>query len=290
MAETEPALGICFSGKRLLYAVADPETVGELLQVGCIDYSFDVLDVFVDHDQEMFSGVYNAIGKLKNEHNFREIRLLTLPEQECWTTLPKTVYDEQDDREAYLNMLTHGFSSKPAEPAWFQISNRDYKLASLRNQSYVNSLDKLTENASNAQYYSDFEVGLHWIDHSKTKGSFLTVSCHKNVISISSFILGKLRAATYIKFDELNDLPYFWLQSAGNLSWLNGLYDQILLYGFESYKVQEVLQPFWEDSAQVVKMDTLEKMLVKAKEQTYSFNLDEAFPAIMLAAAKKNPD
>ncbi|MEX0771641.1 MAG: hypothetical protein WEB89_12190 [Balneolales bacterium] len=290
MPEPAPVLGICFSGKRLLYAVANPEAGGELLQVGCIDYAFDVLEVFVSHDSEVFSGVYNAIGQLNNEYNFKEIRLLTLPGEECWTTLPKTVYDEQGDREAYLDILTHGFQTKPAEPVWYSVSNRDYKLASLRNQTFLKSLDRLTENITSARYYSDFEVGTRWIEHSKSTGSFLTVSCHKNVISISSFILGKLRSATYIKFDDLNDLPYFWLQNAEHLSWLNGLYDQILVYGYDSYKVLEVLQPFWEDSAQVVKMDTLEKMLVKAREETYSFNLEEAFPAIMLAIGKDNQD
>lgn len=288
MPEPAPILGICFSGKRLLYAITNPEAAGELLQVGCIDYSFDVLEVFVNNDSEMFSGVYNAIDQLRNDFNFQEIRLLTLPEQECWTTLPKTVYDEQDDREAYLDMFSYGSQTKPAEPVWFPLSNRDYKLVSLRSQSFLNSLDRLTKDAASARYYSDFEVGSCWVDHSDISGSFLTVSCHKNVISISSFILGKLRSATYIKFDDLNDLPYFWLQNAENLSWLNGLYDQILVYGYESYKVLEVLQPFWEDNSQVIKMDTLEKMLVKAREETYSFNLEEAFPAIMLALDKDN--
>ncbi|MEX0779732.1 MAG: hypothetical protein WD491_07965 [Balneolales bacterium] len=290
MPDAAPVLGICFSGKRLLFAVANPDTAGELLQIGCIDYSFDVHEAFVSHDSEMYSGVCDAISQLKKEYEFQEVRLLTLPEQECWTTLPQTVYNEQDDRDAYLNMLTQGFQTKPADPVWFTVSNRDYKLATIRSQSYINSLDRLTVNVGKACYYSDFEVGSRWIDHSNSTGSFLTVSCHKSVISISSFILGKLRSATYIKFDDINDLPYFWLQNAGNLSWLNGLYDQILIYGYESYQVLKVLQPFWEDSAEIVKMDTLGKMQVEAREETYSFNLEEAFPAIMLAIGKNNQD
>ncbi|MEX0684751.1 MAG: hypothetical protein WD267_10725 [Balneolales bacterium] len=291
MADNIPILGVCFSGKRLLYAVSKPDAdVGEVFQVGCIDYSFDVLEAFVNQDSEMFSGIYNAIGRLKNEYDIHEMRILTLPEEECWTIFPKTVYDAQEDLEAHISAVTHGMEDKRADPEWFTLSNRDYKMAAFRSEIYLQSLNKLTNDASQVHYYSDFEIGTRWIDHSKSTGSFLTVSCHKNLISISSFILGKLRAATYINFQDINDLPYFWLQNTNNLTWLNGLYDQILVYGYESYKVVEMLHPFWEDNAEIVTMDSLEKMQVKANEKTYSFNLDEAFPAIMLALGSNSED
>ena len=290
MPESDPILGICFSGKRLLYAVAEPGADAEVLQVGCIDYSFDVVEASVNQNSEMFSGILNAIKRLKNDYGFHDIRILTPPAQECWSVLPKTVYDEKDERDAHLQALTHGMKDQPADPVWFTVSNRDFKMVALRNQPYLDSLAKLTENTIRSRYFSDFEIGSVWIDHSHSTGSFLTVSCHKNLISISSFILGKLRAATYITFDDIHDLPYFWLQNMEHLTWLNGLYDQILVYGYESYKVIEMLQPFWEDNAEILNMDSLDKMRVQADEKTYSFHLEEAFPAIMMALGAPNQD
>ncbi|MEX0927780.1 MAG: hypothetical protein WD266_09795 [Balneolales bacterium] len=279
-----PILGVCFSGKRLLYALAKPGAEGEVIQVGCVDFSFHVLEA-INHNTEMFRGVCNALENLKAGFDFREIRMLTLPEQECWTTLPKAVCDEQENCTAHLDILTYGQNVPSAEPVWFTVSNRDYKLVSLRKLPYLQCLDRLTETSPKVLYFSDFEIGNCWIKHSKSTGSFLTVSCHNNVISVSSFILGKLRAATYIKFDDINDLPYFWLQNSSQLSWLTGLYDEMLVYGYESYKIIDVLQPFWESNTEIQKMDNLDKMQVKAKEASYSFNLEEAFPAIMLAVS-----
>ena len=111
----------------------------------------------------------------------------------------------------------------------------------------------------------------------------MTICCYQNCISIASFILGKLRGATYIPYDEVQDLPYLWLQHTQQLNWMGGLHEEIYVYGENAFQFIEILEPFWDDAGTITKMDTLEKIQIEADEQTYGFNLESAFPAIMLA-------
>ena len=284
MTIPNPSLGLCFFDNQLFYAVNQPEAKGRLARIGSVDFNFNVPDVILNGDERHFPGIKNTIHQLKETFGINHIRVLSFPSQECWTTLPKIVYDKPDEREDHISILMQGVDRSQIEPTWHSLSNQDFKFLLLRNSERLMGLQKLASNASTADLISDFELGERWIHHNESRGSFLTVGCYHDSISVSSFILGNLRGATYLSFEDPEDLPYLWLQSARELEWFGGLHDKIYIYGINAYRIIEILQPFWDDkSANIVKMDSLEKMQVEADEATYGFNLECAFPAIMLA-------
>lgn len=282
MSEHQPYLGICFYGKKLYYAISGEENQ-ELKHIGCLDFGFNVEEAVQQMSKEYFPGVYDSIKNLREKFQARHIRILTNPQNECWTTLPKSVYDVPDEREAYLDIIMKGIPRNAIEPVWFPISNTDYKLLSIRNKRTLSGFEKLADHGHSADFCSDFELGNFWVKNSGKKNSFLMLSCYDSLLSVSSFLFGKLRAATYIKFDDVSDLPYFWLQQKNNLSWLSGLHDSILLFGNRSNEIHQHLEPFLDEKTKFISLDSLAKMNVKATEETYGFNLKEAFPAIMLA-------
>jgi hypothetical protein len=283
MMGSGPNLGICFSDKQLYFAIEDNKTPMRLKRIGCFDFNFNVANAIQTQQKDYFKGVYDLIGRLRKDYDFQQIRMLTIPDTECWSTLPKLVYDQPDERESYLKILMKGVNRQSLEPLWFELSNRDYKFLVIRNRTTISGYQRLTEHAPSADFCSDFEIGERWVKHSKAKGSFLTVSCYPGMLSISAYLLGKLRAATFIHFDDFVDISYLWMHYAKNLKWLNGLYEDILVYGVNTHQVINELKSIWENSANIIKLDTLEKMQVSADETIYSFNLESAFPAIMLA-------
>lgn len=284
MTTPNPSLGLCFFDNQLFYAVNQPEEKGRLARVGSVDFNFNVPEALLHGNNHHFPGIKNTVQQLKEQFGINHIRVLSFPSLECWTTLPKIVYDKPDEREDHINILMQGIDRSQIEPTWYTLSNQDYKFLLLRNRERLQGLQKLASDASTADLISDFEMGERWSRHSDTKGSFMTVGCFHDSISVSSFILGSLRGATYLTYDDPEDLPYLWLQSAKQLSWMEGLHEQIYVYGINAYRIIEILQPFWDDdAADIFKMDSLEKMQVEAEETTYGFNLECAFPAIMLA-------
>lgn len=283
MSGRDPNLGICFSGKQLYFAINDTETPNRLTRIGCFDFNFNVAKTIRTQDKEHFSGIYDLIGRLKKQFPFQQIKMLTTPDHECWTSVPKLVYDQSDEREAHLKVIMKGIERQNIEPIWYELSNRDYKFLNIRNKPTMAGYERLSEHAQTADFCSDFEIGAKWVKHSGAKGSFLTLACYPGLLSVSSYMLGKLRAATYLQFEDFGDLPYLWLHFSQNLKWMNGLYDEILAYGVKSYKVIDALTSVWNEPPNIRKMDTLETMLVEADETTYSFSLESAFPAIMLA-------
>ena len=64
---------------------------------------------------------------------------------------------------------------------------------------------------------------------------------------------------------------------------MGGLHEEIYVYGQNAFQIIEILEPFWDEAGTITKMDKLEKIKVEADEHTYGFNLEAAFPAIMLA-------
>lgn len=284
MTTSNPSLGLCFFDNQLFYAVNQPEEKGVLARIGSVDFNFDVTGAILHGDEEHFPGIKNTVHRLKEQYGINHIRVLSFPSQECWTTLPKVVYDEPDEREDHINILMQGVERNRIEPTWYGLSSQEFKFLLLRDRERLKGLQKLASNASTTDLISDFEIGERWIHHSDANGSFITVGCFHDSISVSSFILGALRGATYLRFDEPEDLPYLWLQSANQLSWMEGLHEKIYVYGINAYRIIEILQPFWDDeAANIIKMDSLEKMQADANETTYGFNLECAFPAIMLA-------
>lgn len=283
MAEHHPSLGLCFFEDRLFYAVNEPEQNRKLARIGSFDFNIDVTETLLKNSGQHFRGISQTVNQLKKEYDIQRLRILSFPTQECWTTVPKIVYDDSDEREKHINILMNGIDRKQIHPTWYKLSNQDFKFLLLRNNQSMRGLRQLASDTSTTDLISDFEIGSRWIEHASPGGSFMNVCCFKNCISVSSFILGKLRGATYISYDEIQDLPYLWLQNAKELDWMQGLHEQIYVYGAGAYRIIDILQPFWDEAGSVTKMDTLEKMQVEAEEQTYGFNLEQAFPAMMLA-------
>lgn len=283
MEEQHPSLGLCFFGNQLFYAVDDPTESTKLARVGCFDFNFDVTETLLGDSEQHFRGIKQTVSQLKEEYNIQRLRVLSFPTQECWTSVPKIVYDNSDEREKHIKILMNGVDRKEIHPTWYNLSNQDYKLLLLRNDDSIKGLQKLASNTSTTDLISDFEIGARWVQHANPGGSFMTICCFENCISIASFILGKLRGATYISYDDIQDLPYLWLQHTQQISWMDGLHEEIYVYGMKAFRVIEILEPFWDEAGNVTKMDTLEKIRIEADEETYGFNLEHAFPAMMLA-------
>lgn len=283
MPDKDACLGLCFFDHQLFYAVRTPDQHAHFTRIGAVDFNFDVADTALKNDPESLPGLRSTVIELKDQYNVGHVRVLMNPSMECWTVLPKLVYDDATEREAHINILMNGRSRKEVHPAWHDLSKDNFKLIRLRTDTMLSGIQGITADIPNVDLVSAFEIGEDWIRHTRPGGSFLTVGCFRNCISVSSFILGKLRGATYIPFDDPDDLPYLWLQKANELSWMQGLHEQIQVYGRQAYHFIEILQPFWDDSGTVSKMDKLEKMQVTADEDTYGFDLERAYPAIMLA-------
>ena len=278
-----PNLGLCFFGNQLFYAVNEPSKPGKLARIGSFDFNIDVTETLLGHSGQHFRGIQQTVTQVKEEYDIQHLRILSFPTHECWTTVPKVVYDNSDEREKHINILMSGVDRKKIHPTWYNLHSQDYKLLLLRNENSLQGLQKLASDASTTDLISEFEIGSRWVQHANPGGSFMTICCFQNCISVASFILGKLRGATYISFDDVQDLPYLWLQYTKELSWMGGLHERIYVYGMNAFRVIEILQPFWDDAGAITKMDTLEKIEIEADEQTYGFNLEHAFPAMMLA-------
>jgi hypothetical protein len=283
MGKRHPSLGICFFGNQLFYAVNDLNQPNKLARIGCFDFNFDVSETLLGNSEQHFRGIQQTVRQVKEEYNIHHLRILSFPTQECWTAVPKIVYDDSDEREKHISILMSGVDRKNIHLTWYDLSNQDYKFLLLQNNKSFQGLHELVSDASTTDLISDFEIGSRWTQHASPGGSFMTICCFHNCISVASFILGKLRGATYISYDEIQDLPYLWLQHSQQLSWMKGLHEKVYVYGMEAFRVINILQPFWDDAGTVTKMDTLDKIQIDADEKTYGFNLENAFPAIMLA-------
>jgi hypothetical protein len=64
---------------------------------------------------------------------------------------------------------------------------------------------------------------------------------------------------------------------------MQGLHEHIFLCGCQTQPVIDMLKPFWDGSGKITQLNTLGKMQIRAKEQTYPFDLSMAYPAITLA-------
>ncbi len=64
---------------------------------------------------------------------------------------------------------------------------------------------------------------------------------------------------------------------------MRGLHETIFMFGYKPHKVEDALQGYWDESAEVKKLDSLETIGVHAEEETYGFDVASAFPAILLS-------
>ncbi len=283
MSEGDHILGICFSGNALYYALRHVQSGSALRYIGKADFSFSVEEAFAAADEALCSNINTTIQRLAETWSVNTVRIVSFPRFECWTSLPKLAYDNSSEREAHLSLLARGRQRNLLETTWFETSNRDFRFLSIREHTMVEMLNACTRSISNTEYCADFEVGLEWMRHSGSKGSFLSVGCSDNTVTVSSFLLGKLRAATRLNYRHPDDLAYSWRQNEAHLSWMKGYHEDILMYGSNCSNILNRLQPMWDESAVVRRINSLDDMQVTADEHTYSFPLEQAFPAVMMA-------
>jgi hypothetical protein len=64
---------------------------------------------------------------------------------------------------------------------------------------------------------------------------------------------------------------------------MNGLHENIFLFGHHTHETEQTLQSFWDPSSEITHLNSLESIGVEAEEETYGFDLAAAFPAILLS-------
>ncbi len=283
MDGSSPNLGVSLFANRLYYALSNPDKEHHLLHIGSYDFNFDVVKALSSQHREQFPHVKQTFEKLLSQYEVNSVRALTYPTNECWTALPKIVYDNPDEREDHLSIIMKGVEREDLEPTWHTVSKSQYKFLNIRRRSIMGAYDQLSEDIGTTEFVSDFELAQKWSTFNKPGGSFLMIGCHKHVISVTSYVLGKFRASTYIKYDHIDDIPYMWLQQATHSTWMKGLHESTFFFGIQVHEVEQMLKNFLDKSTKTVALSSLGEIGVYAEEQTYSFELSAAFPAILLA-------
>lgn len=283
MADEDVCLGICYSDNQIYYSVNDRERPSSSQHIGAFDFNFDVKNAIVHGHDEAFSGIKNSIADLKEKFNCNTIRILSPANEECWTVLPRSVYENSDEREAHIRILAQSANREDLQITWYSLSNVDQRLLLVRNSNTMHGFKKLLGDVEHTEYNSEFEIGSDWQHHTHINGSFMTIHCNRNYISVSSFLLGKLRGATVLSYDNSNDLPYFWKLYSSLNTWMSGIHEQIYFYGQNAAKIRDILTPYWDRSGEYIIMNSLHKMQISAPEKTYGFPLERAFPSILLS-------
>jgi len=288
MADEDVCLGICYSENQLFYSVNSPGSTSSVQHIGAFDFNFDVQQAIVSGEGESFSGIKNSINGLKDRFSCRSVRILSPATEECRTILPRSVYDDTGERESHIRTLIPYLDRDKIEATWFSLSNVDQRLLLIRDSGTMQGFHQLLGNIQHTEYVSDFELGSEWQHHTSINGSFLTIHCGRSFISVASFLLGKLRGTTVIRFEQIADLPYFWKLFSTRLSWMGGIHEQFYFFGYKAQECRELLAPYWDDTGDHLIMNTLEKMKITASEKTYGFRLERAFPAILLSLNYEN--
>lgn len=286
MSSGGSCLGICYTGNHLFYSINTPGKHGYLARIGSINFSFDIEDTIITGDSSSFPALQNSVNELKEEFDCKTAKILAPATEECWTIVPRAVYEDASEREAHIQLLMHGSERREIQAIWHSVSNNDYRLLLLRDNSSLHGFDYLLESFGSVDIVTDFEIASDWQIHNGGGESFLMVHCQKNYLSVTSFILGMLRGCTYIEYDNIADLPYLWSLYEENLSWLKGIHDKTYVHGYYSNQVIERLQSYWYHHGDIVTMNTLREMNVMADEKTYGFRLEGAFAAIMMSLNK----
>ena len=283
MTDEDVCLGICYSDSQIYYSVNDQNKTSSAKHIGAFDFNFNVKNAIVHGHDDAFSGIKRSIADLKKKFSCTSVRILSPADEECWTVLPRYVYENADEREAHIKILAQSVDRKDLQITWYSLSNVDHRLLLIRNSNAMLGFKKLLGDVQHTEYISEFEVGGDWQAHTSISGSYLTIHCNQNYISVSSFLLGKLRGATVISFEDINDLAYYWKLYAKTNTWMSGIHEQIYFYGYRADEARKVLTPYWDRSGEEIVMNTLQKMQISAPEETYGFPLERAFPAILLS-------
>ncbi len=283
MQDRNRVLAINFTSNSIYFAVADTANSGNIKHVGKIDLNFSVVNTLNGLSTNLIQSVSNAITGLIQKYEPSVVKMLTFSDRECWTVLPKSVFDNAAEREAHLNILVQNKNRKDIEMFWFELSKPDFRFLAIRDREVMKLFEQTTGNFGQTEFCSDFEIGLQWVRHTKKTGSFLMIGCHESYLTLEAYILGKFRAAHILKFNRIEDLPFLWKQAETHLNWIKGYHEEIVLFGSQTRKFEDLLKSYWDSTAEISHMDTLESMQVKADELTYSFPLTEAFPSIMMS-------
>lgn len=278
-------IAVNFFERRLFYAVSDLAERRNLIQLGSNAYSFSIADAFRTGDTQKLDGIYSFVKGLKTAYDPKQLRISTFPVHECWSILPKMVRDQSDERESYLAVLMKGVNRQHVETTWHDLSNRDYRMLTLRDRRIMAAYERFGAIVPSTEFVSEFEVGSTWTSNPSSSASYLTISAHAGQLIISSYLLGKLRGTTGIRFDTYEDLPYLWALNAQHLRWMNGIHEQVLFYGYRSATVCDVLRSQLDLASDILMMDSLSLMGASAVEETYNFDLSQAFPSVMLATS-----
>ncbi len=283
MSTTGDCLGICFAERQLYFACSDTSRAGHVVHIGCIEANVSPYDALTDAQNSSFDGLKQTLQSLKSDFGCRSIRLLSPSWMECWTTFPRIVYEDPDEREDHLSMLMEGVPRSKLESTWHELSNQEYKLLMVRNRALTDNYRALAAGFGQTDFVSEFELGMEWQTHTDMSGSYLMVHASPGQLSIASFLLRKLRGATFFTYENLRDLPYLWSYFARDLTWMNGYHEHVYVYGESGLEVSEALNAFFRETGQLHLMNKLDKMDVHADEKTYGFKLESAFPAILLS-------
>lgn len=280
-------LGVCYTGNQLFYSVNQPGKSGFLARIGSVEFNFNIRDVIVTGSSIGIPALKSTLMEIKNEYHCSDVRILAPAMQECWTVVPRSVYEDTTERETHIQLLMKGVDRSRIQITWHSLSNTDSRLLLLRNSESMQGFSELLPSFRTSEYLSEFELGSEWQLHTGEKGTFLMVNASRDYISVSSFILGKLRGCTFFEYDQISDLPYLWNLYAGTLPWMLGMHDEIIVYGHYAREATEQLQAYWFDHGRLRYPSTLAAMNVNALEKTYGFPLESAFPAILMSL---NPD
>ncbi len=278
----QKTLGICFSGSQVFYAVHQTGRPGAIERIGQASFQFPVLETVVT-DSDARSGVKSVIRRIQQEYSCTQARVVTPPAFETWLSVPKAVYDDPQERDAYFATFGSHIGTANLEPFWFPLSNREFRLLALRDRRNAQLLEDLLSPLPVGDQISDFELGIRWALHSKSKGSYLTLHFFEDRLSVSSFILGKLRGATHVQFSHPGDLPYLWLHHAQHLHWMRGIHDQVLVFGHNASDSAAFLKPYTDQAVEVVTVNSPEKMGIEVADKTYGFDVSQAWPAVLAA-------
>lgn len=283
MTDGGSCLGICYADNHLYYAVKNPGQDNLLNRIGCIDFNFDVREAITSSTHPGFPVLSGSLHNLKNEYSSDTLRVLTPAIEECWSIVPRSVYEVASEREAHIRLLMRYHERSSIETTWHPVSKSDSQLLLLRDQASVTGFESLMQSFGNLETVSDFELAQSWQIHSGDNGAFIMVHCQQSYISITSYVLGKLRSCTYFRYDYVKDLPYLWNLYAANMPWLSGIHDNIFIFGHSAQKASEQLTPYWHDHGTLTFLNSLDAMQVTATEKTYGFPLESAYPAILMS-------
>lgn len=276
-------LGLHATGHNLYFAVGSPDTPERTRHIGQIRLSVDAERVLRHSDAAGMPVVHSAVSALIRQHGITQMRFQLPADLECWAALPKLAYDLPDERESVIRTLMPGRERQDIVATWHEMGNRDYRMMTMRSKQVTSGYRQIAELVPESELVSEFEAVQQWVRHRASKGGILAVGCHGNRISIASFALGALRAATWFHVEDPADARYHWPQTAVAAPWLGGFHDLIVLSGSHAAIYQDLLKPFWDAGSAVLRLDSLAAIGLAAPEETYGFPLDDAFPAIMLA-------